>query len=98
MPPNPFIEFAKDPVGVLAWTGYALLLATFALMAARSVLRGLPTQWTRWKKNRSDTAKWWRIGNMNYGVVPPLDWTLKNSNATVRLQVELEQIARNTRV
>jgi len=28
----------------------------------------------------------------------PLDWTLKNSNATVRLQVELEQIARNTRV
>ena len=79
MVPNPFIEFARDPVGILAWSGYVLLLGTFALMAARSVLRGVPTQYTRWKKNRSNKSKWWRIGDMSYGVVPPLDWTLKTA-------------------
>lgn len=75
--PNPFIEFFKDPVFVLGWTAYALVLATILAMGVRSVLRGIPTQYNRWKNNRHNSKKWWSIGDMSYGIIPPLDWMLK---------------------
>jgi hypothetical protein len=74
MVPNPFIEFAQDPVGVLAWAGYALVLVALFVVGARTVLRGFPTLYIQWQKNRH-SDKWWSVGDMPYGVIPPARWT-----------------------
>lgn len=74
MVPNPFIEFAQDPVGVLAWAGYALILFTLSVAALRTVLRGIPTLWVQYRNNRH-TDKWWAFGDRRNGYIPPARWT-----------------------
>jgi len=71
--PNPFIEFAVDPVGALAWVGYALLLVGIVLMALWWSLRKLGTLAVQYRKN-SHTDAWWS-GPFDIGIVPPPQWT-----------------------
>lgn len=73
---NPFVQFAQDPVGILAWTGYALLLVTIAFGAVRTVLRGLPTLYIQYQRNRH-TDDWWAFGDRRNGYIPPLGWSLR---------------------
>lgn len=73
-PPNPFIEFAQDPVGVLAWVGYVLVLVGLGVAGLRTILRGFPTLYIQWRKNRHTDA-WWSVGDLPYGVIPPARWT-----------------------
>lgn len=73
MPPNPFIELARDPVGTLALLGYALVLLGVAMASLWWSLRTgakLVVQWQR----RGRTDDWWS-GPFEIGVVPPPSWT-----------------------
>ena len=79
---NPFIELARDPVGVLAWVGYALLLLGLILASTWWSLRKVGTLAVQYQKNRH-SDRWWS-GPLNVGVVPPPDWT---ANAVVVLFV-----------
>lgn len=76
MVPNPFIAFAQDPVGILAWVGYALLLVTIGFGAVRTVLRGIPTLYIQYKNNRHTDA-WWAFGDRRNGYIPPLGWSIR---------------------
>ena len=76
MPTNPFIELAQNPVGALAWLGYALIMAAIAFGAVRTVLRGIPTLWVQYKNNRH-TNDWWAFGDRRNGYIPPLGWSIQ---------------------
>jgi len=71
---NPFIEFASDPVGVLAWTGYALLLVGIVGAAVPWAIRQGATLIVRYHKNKHDSKKWFSFGSRRAGYVPPLSW------------------------
>jgi len=70
---NPFIEFAADPVGVLAWLGYALLLVGIVLAAVPWAIRQAGTLLVRYRKNRT-SAEWWSFGERRSGYIPPRSW------------------------
>ena len=76
MTTNPFIAFGQDPVGVLAWLGYALVLVAIGLAALRTVLRGIPTLYVQWDRNKH-TNDWWAFGSRTNGYIPPLGWTIR---------------------
>lgn len=70
---NPFVELAKDPVGALAWLGYALLMLGIVLAAVPWAIRKAVWLIARWETNRaSDT--WWAFGSTRRGYIPPSGW------------------------
>jgi hypothetical protein len=73
---NPFIEFAQNPVQLLSWLGYALVLLAIGVGAVRTVLRGIPTLWIQYQSNKH-TNDWWAFGERKNGYIPPLGWTVK---------------------
>ena len=70
---NPFIELATDPVGTLAWIGYALLLAGLVLAAVPWAIRQAGVLTVRYQKNRTRDS-WWSFGDRRAGYIPPLSW------------------------
>ncbi len=73
---NPFIEFARDPVATLSWVGYLFVLLAIGFAALRTVLRGIPTLWIQYDKNKH-TNDWWAFGERKAGYIPPLGWTVR---------------------
>jgi len=73
---NPFIEFVKDPVAVLDWVAYALLLAAIFFGALRTVLREFPRLYVQYRNNRHTDA-WWSFGERKMGYIPPLGWSVR---------------------
>jgi len=61
---NPFIWFAQDPLGALAWIGYAFILVGVAVYGGIWVFRTWTRVYIRWQKNRHKD-EWWG------GWVPP---------------------------
>jgi len=70
---NPFIEFAQDPVGVLAWVGYGLLLVAIFLAAVPWAFRQYVMLVTQYKRNRHG-GDWWAFGDRSAGYIPPASW------------------------
>ena len=73
---NPFIEFASDPVGTLAWLGYALFLVGVVGAAIPWAVRQAAMLVVRYRKNRHD-KEWFSFGNRRAGYVPPLSWLVR---------------------
>lgn len=76
MPINPFIALGQDPVGALTWAGFAIVFFAIGFAAIRTVLRGIPTLYVRWEKNRHGDD-WWAFGERRAGYIPPLGWTIQ---------------------
>jgi len=83
---NPFIEFARDPIGILAWGGYALIMLAIAFGTVRTVLRELPTLWVQYQKGKH-TDQWWAFGSRRNGYIPPLGWSIRLSASILLLAI-----------
>jgi hypothetical protein len=83
---NPFIEFARDPVGVLAWLGYALFLVTVVVIALPWSVRKSAWLIARYQQNRASDS-WWSFGDRNAGYIPPQGWLLHAASVCLVLAV-----------
>jgi hypothetical protein len=73
MAPNPFIEFAQDPVSVLAWFGYGLLLVAIFGLAVPWSVRQYAKLITQYHRNKHG-GDWWAFGDRSAGYIPPAGW------------------------
>jgi hypothetical protein len=79
---NPFIELARDPVGVLAWLGYVALLMSLLLSVAVVAFMAVPWSLRKgarlvhayYRDRRSDD--WWSLGESPVGYIPPGSWLI----------------------
>ncbi|AFH22483.1 hypothetical protein OSG_eHP27_00155 [environmental Halophage eHP-27] len=83
---NPFIKFATDPVGVLAWLGYAFLLVGIVFTAVPWAFRQGATLVVQYRKNRHTDA-WWSFGARRNGYLPPLGWLSRAFGVCIVLAV-----------
>lgn len=80
MPPNPFIELARDPIATFAWLGYGLLLLAIVLAVLAVVVVAVPWSIRQtaklvahyYRDRRSDD--WWSFGDTPVGYLPPGSW------------------------
>jgi hypothetical protein len=63
---NPFIELARDPVGVLSAIGYALALLTLLVLTVGAC-------WTNAAKVRAQ----YQANRSRWGYLPPASWLLR---------------------
>jgi len=71
-PPNPFVEFAQDPVAALAWLGYALLMVTVVGLGVTFSLRKGATLLAYATDRNNRQRKFW--GEAVDGWLPPAWW------------------------
>lgn len=71
---NPFIEIAKDPVGVFAVVGFVTFLLAAAIASLVYPLRVVPDLWAQYQlRHRHEN---WHDGPSGIGYVPPVGWIL----------------------
>jgi len=72
-PPNPFVELAQDPVGVLAWLGYLLFMLAVVAAAVPWAVRKSAWLLHRYQQDRHK-RDWWSFGDRTDGYIPPTWW------------------------
>lgn len=83
MPPNPFIELFRDPVGTLVALGYALLLVTLLVWTLAICWRNVVTIGVRWERQRPGQ---WEF-------VPPMAFILRVSAVPMILWIDAWALA-----
>jgi hypothetical protein len=90
---NPFIELAKDPVGVITAVGYLLFLVGILLFGIPHAVRILVEDvYLDWQQNK-DRPKWARLWGTGPGYIPPFSVGLRAMWAFTVLFVALEASA-----
>lgn len=90
---NPFIELARDPVGVITAVGYLLFLVGILLFGIPHAVRILIEDvYLDWKQNRN-RQKWARLWGDGPGYIPPFSVGLRAMWAFFVMFVSLEATA-----
>jgi len=90
---NPFIELAKDPVGVITAVGYLLFLVGILLFGIPHAVRILIEDvYLDWQQNK-DRQKWARLWGDGPGYIPPFGVGIRAMWAFTVLFVSLEAVA-----
>lgn len=76
MVPNPFIQLAQDPVGVLSAVGYLLLLVAILIVGVPHAVRTLADVYADWREN-NHRKKWARLWGEGPGYLPPFTVAIK---------------------
>jgi len=71
---NPFIEVARDPVGVFALLGAYSFMLCMAVLGLVYPVRTIPQLWVSFENRRRDQE--WQEGPADVGYVPPVGWIL----------------------
>lgn len=75
MPPNPFIELARDPIATLGWLGYFFgMVAIVVALVPWAIRHGAKLIDAYYRDRKSDD--WWAFGDARTGYIPPGDWLL----------------------
>jgi len=92
---NPFIELARDPVGVITALGYLIFLIGILLFGVPHAVRILIEDvYQDWEKNADRPgSKWERLWGTGTGYIPPFNVGLRALWAFTVLFISLEAIA-----
>ena len=91
---NPFIELARDPVGVLSAVGYCIGLVGLLVVGVPHALRCYAEVAVDWRQNaRRPGSKWERFYGDGVGYLPPTREALKVLWASLVLFVSFEAVA-----
>jgi len=88
---NPFIELARDPVGVLSLLGGVAFLASTAVMATVYPVRAVPDLYAQFTLRERHEK--WHSGPSDVGYVPPVGWILMAASVPLSIAIAFWSVA-----